>query len=59
MPSSAPGTRKRNDGTIKSESEKIVAEHDFLDIYIYIYIYIYITDIVPKYLTKDKTFFGG
>jgi len=53
MPSSAPGTRKRNDGTIKSESEKIVAEHDFLDIYIYI------TDIVPKYLTKDKTCFGG
>ena len=53
MPSSAPGTRKKNDGTIKSESEKIVAEHDFLDIYIYI------TDIVPKYLTKDKTFFGG
>jgi hypothetical protein len=48
---------KKSDGTIQSESEKIVAEHVFLDIYIYISIYP--TDIVPKYLTKDKTFFWG
>jgi hypothetical protein len=29
---------KKSDGTIQSESEKIVAEHVFLDIYIYIYL---------------------